>query len=299
MSLQVGTGKAGEANSLLEALARGREDRQFFSQTFLNRTLHDGQVDYVENANATINLLATANRYGKTTVLLNVHAHANIYKTGGEPRYLDAVTGAIDQEGWVRLKYHTIHTAGDFETTTLVWDDAHKALVECPKFRAMVKDAPRSKPPHITFIHGSRWKFRTLGHNASGIDGNSFYVISIDEAGWIDELESMMGNVIRVRVADVRGVIHLVGTFKPGVSKDFYKFAVRAAAYTGIGITLDHRAGDEQIEVADAASLDASIQRYLREFFRAHPDKLNQDVQENLRKIGITDDELVGAISGG
>ena len=82
--LEVGTGKAAEANSLLEALGRGREDRQYFSRTFLNRTLHDSQLQYVENAQATVNCLATSNRWGKTTVLLNVHAHACIYKSGGE-----------------------------------------------------------------------------------------------------------------------------------------------------------------------------------------------------------------------
>ena len=295
MSLQVGTGKAGEANGLLEALARGREDRQFFSQTFLNRTLHDSQLKYVENAEATVNCLFTSNRWGKTTVLLNVHAHANIYKSGGEPKFLND-GGSVDQERWLRLKYDTIHTAGDFETTTLVWDDAHKAIVESAKFRAMVKDAPRSKPPHITFIHGARWKFRTLGHNASGIDGNSFYVISIDEAGWIEDLETMMGNVIRVRVADVRGVIHLVGTAKPGISKDFYKFAVRAAAYCGEGITLDHRTGDETVDVADAASLDTSIRKYLRDYFRGR--EVTPDVAENLAKIGVTEDELVEAVGG-
>ena len=293
MSLQVSTGKAAESNSLLEALARGREDRQFFSQVFLNRTLHDGQLAYVDNADATVNCLATANRYGKTTVLLNVHAHACIYKTGGEPKYLHE-SGAIDQQKWLRLKYHTIHTAGDFETAMLVWDDFLKAYGESSKLAALVKDAPRSKPPHVTFVHGSRWKFRTLGHNASGIDGNSFYVISIDEAGWIDDLETMMSNVIRVRVADVRGVIHLVGTFKPGISKDFYKFCVRAAAHTGVGITLDHRTGDDSVDVRDASSLDASIQKYLREYFSGK--KINEDMLDSLRKIGVSKDELVDAI---
>lgn len=294
MSLQVGTGKAAEANSLLEALGRGREDRQFFSRTFLNRTLHDSQLEYVENAQATVNCLATSNRWGKTTVLLNVHAHACIYKSGGEPKYLQ-LNGAIDQDAWLKLKYNTIHTAGDFETSMLVWDDTHKALAESPKFAAMVKDAPRSMPPHLTFVHGAKWKFRTLGHNASGIDGNSFYVVSIDEAGWIEGLETMMSNVIRVRVADVRGVIHLVGTFKPGISKDFYKFCVRAAAHTGVGITLDHRTGDDTVEVADAASLDSSIRKYLREFFAGQD--VTEDVADNLARIGVTRDELMEVVA--
>lgn len=293
MSLQVGTGKAGGVNSILEALQRGREDDQFFSRFFLNRSLHDGQLEYVQNANATVNCLATANRYGKTTVLSHIHAKACIYKTGGEPRY--APDGQIDQDLFLRLKYQTIHTADGWETAALVWEDAHKLMSESPNLRALVKDAPRSLPPHIEFVTGSRWKFRTLGHDASGIDGNSFYVISIDEAGWIEGLERMMSNVIRVRVADVRGVIHLVGTFKPGVSKDFYKYAVRASAYCGRGITFDHRTTEDGEEAVAVSHLDSAIRNYLLVHFRGR--EVSDDLASDLAKLGITRDELAEVVS--
>lgn len=250
-------------DDLLLALQRGREDHQFFSQVFLNRTLHDGQLEYVTNANATVNCLATANRYGKTTLLSHRHFHKNIYKTGGESRYIDE-SGVIDAAKYTRLRFNTVHTSALWETTALVWDEAHKLINENPRLAAFVKDAPRSKPPHIDFIHGARWKFRTLGHNAEGIDGNSFYLISIDEAGWIDNLEEMMANVLRVRVADVQGQVDIVGTFKPGVSKDFYKFCVRASAYTGIGLGFDHR--DTAAEETANETLDGSIRRYLGEY---------------------------------
>lgn len=277
MSLHVGTGKATEANQVLDALARGREDHQFFSRIFLNRTLHDGQLDYVTNAKATVNVLATANRYGKTTLLSHRHFHSGIYKIGGEPRYIDA-TGALDVDKFSRLRYNSVHTAGGWETAALVWDEAHKIMGESKRLDAFIKDKPRSKPPHIEFIHGARWKFRTLGHNAEGVDGNSFYLISIDEAGWIENLEEMMQNVLRVRVADVQGMIDIVGTFKPGVSKDFYKFAVRASAYTGKGLGFDHR--DTSEDETEAQSLDSSIRRYLRDF-------------------GIDLDEFAEALAGG
>lgn len=263
MSLHVGTGKATEAQRVLEALARGRHDHQFFSRTFLNRTLHDGQLEYVENANATVNCLATANRYGKTTLLSHRHFHSCVYKVGGERRYLDDA-GVMDAGAFARLRYNTIHTAALWETAALVWDEAHKIINESRRLDAFIKERPKSKPPHIEFIHGARWKFRTLGHNAEGIDGNSFYLISIDEAGWIEALEEMMQNVLRVRVADVQGMIDIVGTFKPGVSKDFYKFCVRASAYTGRGLGFDHR--DDAADEQTSAGLDASIRRYLREY---------------------------------
>lgn len=290
MSLQVGTGRAGQVNELLEAIARGRDDHQFFSRAFLGRTLHDGQLEWVESADATVNVLATANRYGKTTVCSHRHYHKGIYKIGGEPRYM-LPDGTIDQPAWLKLKYHTIHTADLWETAALVWDDARKLSNENPLLSAFISGMPATKPPHISGVNGWVWKFRTLGDDASGIDGNSFYHISLDEAGWVRYLEEKMQNVVRVRVADVRGTIDLVGTFKPGISRDFYKAAVRASAHTGRGIAFDHRADEEDADIE--GTLDQSIRKYLREFFGGQD--LDAELLENLKKIGVTADELSDA----
>ena len=205
MSLEVGTGKAGESNELLTAFQRGRYDYQFFAETFLGETLHDGQLKWITEAQATVNVLASSNRYGKTFLIPCGHFHANIYKTGAESRYMKD-DGTVDIEKYLKLKYHTIHTADGWETAALVWEEAQKLYKSRPALAAFVPQggAPRSLPPHFDFINGARWKFRTLGHDASGIDGDSFYLISIDEAGWVANLEEKMRNVIRVRVADVR-----------------------------------------------------------------------------------------------
>ena len=300
MSLGANTGRATQSSNLLEALARGREDHQFFSHHFLRRELHEGQLEYVTHANATINLLATANRWGKTTALSHVHTHGCIYKTGGEPRYLDP-SGLLDYEKFARLKYHTIHCADDLETTLLVWDEENKIIGESPNLQAFIKEAPRSKPPHIDFITGSRWKFRTLGHDASGIDGNSFYKVSIDEAGWVDKLQEKLDNVVRVRTADVRGEIHLVGTMKPGISRDFYKLCVRAGAKTGRGITFDHRAGDEDVEDGHDNDLDGAIREYLTEWVGVQVEtgrEMDDELWGYLAMLGIDRSEFADAIGG-
>lgn len=301
MSLHVMTNKAGEADNLLAALERGRYDHQFFSAFFLNRKLHDGQLEYAENANATINCLPTSNRWGKTTLLSHRHTHKHVYKLGGEPFYMGP-DYVIDPEKFMRLRYHTIHTAEGWDTTALVWDEMHKILGESPRLSALVSDAPRSLPPKIVFAFGSVWKFKTLGHDASGIDGNSFYHISIDEAGWIDGLEVMMNNVIRVRVADVNGTIDLVGTMKPGISRDFYKYSVRSSSYCGRGVTFAHDTGAESEENGGNMRLDASIRKYLREFYRREAvrgNTLSDELRENLAALGITPDELADALKGG
>lgn len=271
-------------DSFLDALVRGREDHEFFGHAFLGRTPHGGQLDFIQNAVATNNILPTSNRWGKTTVIPHIHFHSCIYKVGGEDRYFNA-DGSINQRKFDGLRYHTIHTAGDWETASLVWDEAHKLIKESVNLKAFITDAPRSLPPHISFYNGARWKFRTLGHDARGIDGNSFYIITVDEAGWIEDLEPMLANVIRVRVADVRGRIYLVGTMKPGVSKDFFKESVRAANRTHVDAVIDHRS-DINSEVGEVGDLDPAIRRLCYEA-GVTPEELDAALAEAREAAGV------------
>lgn len=263
MSLEVGTGKAQEVESLLDAFARGRRDPSYFCHFFMGRKLHDGQAEYMVNAEAKINALACANRYGKTTLLCGRHFHRGVYKVGAEWRYMNP-DGTLDMAVFEQLKYETVHTAGEWEQASPVWDDATQLIESGQKIAALIGSHPKSLPPYIKGINGWKWMFRTLGHNASNIDGKSIYLLSIDEAGWIDNLDQMMRNVLRVRTADVRGVIDIVGTFKPGISRDFYKICVRASAATGRAIGFAH-ASDEEGQ-GQQQTLDSAIAKYLREF---------------------------------
>lgn len=247
----------------MDAFARGRADQSWFWHYFLLRCPHPGQARFIEGAQATINALACSNRYGKTTLLAGVHYHANIFKTGGERAFLTPDGDFLIDE-YLKLRYTTVHAAGEMEQTKEVLLDAWKLKNESPRLDAFIEATPKSMPYEIRFRNGSRWLLRTLGDNASGVDGKSFYVLSIDEAGWISDLQEMMDNVLTIRVADVRGRIIIVGTFKPGMSKDFFKICVKAAAATGVAIGFDHRALSEGDELQDD-SIDSSIWKYAKE----------------------------------
>lgn len=238
---------------LAEAMQRGREDVGFFSHYFCRRELHAGQVKFARNANASINVLPTSNRWGKTSLLAIRHLHSCFYKLGAEERYVDPVHGAVDLEKYLRTRYYTVHTAGLWETAKLVWEDALKILKESERLQPFVTDTPRTLPPSIKFTNGSVWLFRTLGDNGENVDGHSFYLVSIDEAGWITNLETIINNVIRVRVADVQGRIDLVGTMKIGLSRDFYRYANRGSVATGVKIAFDHRDGRDYLKEFDLA----------------------------------------------
>jgi hypothetical protein len=256
-------GRVAKSDKLLDNLARGRDDPQFFCRLFLGRTLHDSQMEFFVGSEAKLNCLATANRWGKTTLLSALHFHAGIYKTGAEWRYFDAAMN-FDLDVFTKLKYELVHTAGEWEQASFVWEDALQLIAQNENLAPFVMAMPRSKPPHIKFIGGAKWMFRTLGVNASNIDGKSIYLLTIDEAGWVVDLDTMMRNVLRVRTADVYGRIVIVGTFKPGISRDFYKSCVRASAYTGRAISFDHQEGDE--DPNEAHTLDSSIETYLKQY---------------------------------
>jgi hypothetical protein len=263
-------------DQLLEAIQRGRHDYEFFGSYFLGRTPHPGQIEWHQNANATFNVLPTSNRWGKTTAITDRHFHHQMYKVGAEWRYLDE-HGRVDSEAFMKCRYRTVHTADLWDTASLVWEDALRIMRESKTLETFVKDSPMSKPPHIDFIWGGRWKFRTLGNDASGIDGDSYYLITVDEGGWISDLLEKINNVLRVRVADVRGKIDVAGTMKPGISRDFFMLGVRASAATGYDSVLSYR-GEEDEKLVHGG-LDRTIQRYLRD-------------------LGISEQEFAEAIAG-
>ena len=138
-----------------------------------------------------MNVLATASRYSKSASIFIRHFHCNFYKLGAEPRYTTPTTG----DGRREVDGATLRTIHRLVSGTLAASygtTLSSASVIAPRLRAFIKDTPRTLPPNIKFQNGSKWKFRTLGDNGEGIDGNSFYLISIDEAGWIRNLRRIM-----------------------------------------------------------------------------------------------------------
>jgi hypothetical protein len=247
------------------AVARGRHDVEFFAHHFCDLNLHEGQLEYLTNAQATYNLVLTGNRWGKTTAVGVKHLHCQFYKLGAEPRYMDA-DGQIDPRKFRRVRYLTCHTAGLYETAEMVWNEVEQ-LVKNNEHLApwLVTPLPRSKPHEIRFIHNGRWYFRTLGDDGEGIDGKSFYLITIDEAGWEAKIEQIINNVARMRVADVRGMVDCLGTAKPGTSQGFFNLAVQAQAYLGDERQLDHSGSSKPRSDGARPIVDPVILEYGRQ----------------------------------
>ena len=219
-----------------QAIVRGREDPEFWMYFFLGERLHEGQLEWLQNAEAQVNVGCTANRWGKSTVQVMRHFHRCFYKLGGEHWYVK--DGELDLKAYRDLRYETLHTAQGWDTAEIVWREAFK-YTDKPNLMPFISKKPKSIPPYIEFTNGAVWRFRTMGPDGQGIDGKSYYLVTIDEAGWVANLDAIVNNVARVRTADVQGCVDLMGTFKPGVSRAFYGFAKKAGAYTGSNLEFD------------------------------------------------------------
>jgi hypothetical protein len=281
-----------------QAIERGRDDVEFFAYHFCDLRLHSGQVEWLTSANATINLLLTGNRYGKTVSIGVRHLHCQFYKLGAEPRYMNP-DGTADRKRFVRERYMTVHTAGLYETAEMVWNELDSLVKNNENLRPWLETPlPRSKPHEVRFLHNGRWYFRTLGDNGEGIDGKSFYLITIDEAGWEQKIESIIDNVARMRVADVRGMIDCVGTAKPGLSQGFFNLAIKAQAYLGDDRQLDHsgvskRAADGSRPLVDPAVVEYGkragydIERMMVDYLARMAEQRDLDQEQHAAALAV------------
>ena len=246
----------------VEAIMRGRGDVEFFARHYMGMQLHGGQLEWLHEAQARINLLLTGNRWGKTTTMMVAHTHAQFYKLGAEPRYVDA-DGTVDVSRMARERYYTVHSAGLYDTAKEVWREFASLVKASPDLAVWLETPlPRSEPHEVNWMHGGRWLFRTLGDNGEGIDGRSFYLVTIDEAGYEKNIQEIIDNVARMRCADVRGRIHAVGTAKPGLSQGFFSLALQAQASLGDRRELDYRSESKPLPVGTRLLVPRELQRY-------------------------------------
>lgn len=178
-------------------------DPVLFCNTFLPKKPHPGQVQWLRNSVQNINTLVPGNRWGKSTIIAEKHIWKCVFKVGVK---------AKTRAEWKAAEYETISIAMSADQAAIVFKEAKKLLKDSP-LRVLVK-AMRSTPfPHIIFANGSVMHCRSAHDDGKYIDGHAYRYLSIDEAGWISMLKSLMTNVIVMRLAG-GGEIDLIGTPK-------------------------------------------------------------------------------------
>lgn len=202
-----------------ELWRRCATDPNLFVQAFLPKKPHPGQAVWLTNSVQNINTLVPGNRWGKSVIIAEKHIWKCIFKVG-----LKCKT----REEWKKAEYETISVAMSADQAAIVFKEAKKLLKDSP-LRVLVK-AMRSTPfPHIVFANGSIMHCRSAHDDGKYIDGHAYRYLSIDEAGWIPNLKSLMTNVIVMRLAG-GGEIDLIGT--PKGFNDLYFYYERGQRHT-------------------------------------------------------------------
>lgn len=189
-----------EAKALWLACSK---DPVLFANTFLPKKPHPGQTTWLRNSTAPINTLVPGNRWGKSTIIAIKHIWHAVFKVG-------ITTKSVAE--WQAAEYQTISVAMSADQAAIVFKEIKKLLKDSP-LSILVK-AIRSTPfPAIHFANGAIINCRSAHDDGKYIDGHAYRYLSIDEAGWIVNLKSLMTNVIVMRLAG-GGSIDLIGTPK-------------------------------------------------------------------------------------
>jgi hypothetical protein len=236
------------------------KDPNLFARTFLPKKPHKGQALWLTMSVQPINTLVPGNRWGKSTIIAEKHIWSCIFKVGIKVK---------TRAEWKAAEYETISVAMSADQAAIVFKEAKKLLKDSP-LKVLVKSMRSTPFPHIIFANGAIFHCRSAHDDGKYIDGHAYRYLSIDEAGWIPNLKSLMTNVIVMRLAG-GGVIDLIGT--PKGYNDLYFYYERGQRgtpgyYSQRGSIYDNPyLPREDIEMRDRllASADPKIRRQVLE----------------------------------
>lgn len=181
---------------------------------------HEGQREWLRNAFAPINVLVPGNRFGKSTV--TAMRHLWFAATKFIPRGRVLIETA-------EKRYQTISLAYSSEQARIVFEMI-RSLAMSETFSPLVADIKESPYPKIELFNGSIVNVRSAHDGGKYVDGFEYRYISLDEAGYIDELKSLINGVLLMRLAG-GGILDLLGTPKGITQQGLYWYATRALSH--------------------------------------------------------------------
>jgi hypothetical protein len=224
--------------ALAQFLTQCRDDPVFFAKHMLGLDLHPGQQQWLRHATTgtyQVRCLVPGNRWGKSTVVAVGHLWRAFTKRNWIPDRKD--------QTWGTAPYRTISVSHSADQAEIVFGMA-KQMAESPAIKPFIKRVYATPFPTIVFTNGATITCRSAHDGGKYIDGHAFRYVSIDEAGWIDELKNLINNVILMRMAG-GGELELLGTPKGISEQGLYWYAMRGLRgvegfYTQRGSTFDN-----------------------------------------------------------
>lgn len=185
-------------------LSSYRDDPVGFCEEVLGFSPHEGQREWLLNANATENALTTGNRWGKSWIAGANLIYRSAYKKGWTRETADRMR---DTHG----AYHTINVSITADQARLVWDKAD-AMLRGPKASWLVAKQVTSPFPRITLINGAIIEARSTDNDGRRLLGNSYDFVNWDEAAYETKFIHVRDNVLRMRLADRAGRLDYTST---------------------------------------------------------------------------------------
>jgi hypothetical protein len=229
------------ANSILDALAKGRWDQRSFARDVLGVDAHEGQQalfdlviarepDGYSPAHLTI-ACSAGNRAGKTLGLAIVVAHQTLYKMGLPPaRYADEDTA----RAWTLAPYDWYHFGLSQEVSELLHQELVRILTGvheaqkrrgCPLTEALGEDVAewdrKERGEWAWFkwsplLGGGEVHFRTTGERALSTLGRDMNGWSWDEPAFDANLMFIFDEVLNLRRMSTGGQAILIATSTEG-----------------------------------------------------------------------------------
>ena len=171
------------------------------------RSLHDGQLDFITNATAQVNLLSPGNAWGKTEYIARESVRRCWRKTG---------LSFHNAQDWIYADYRGLIASFEYG----IAGESFQRLIQLYKaggnFSRLVANVWAAEGSQkILFKNGSILDFGSLKDNGKHVEATRRNFIFVDEVGQIPDFETCYNDVLYARTMAVGGVIFLIGTPKP------------------------------------------------------------------------------------
>jgi len=230
--------------SILDDLARGRYDIEFFALRFLGVQLHPDQLRFSNAviargangwrpANLTI-CCSSGNRAGKTLIMAIVIFHSCVYKTNMRPPDFNDENSV---RAWMRAPYDWFHFGIQQEVAELVYQElvrlfesrheAQKGTL-CPLVEELGEDVVKwdgkERGEYVwirlsEILGGAQIHFRSTTERALGQLGKAMHGISMDECGFERSLPFLINEVFHMRRLSTGGQLFLISTPSEGFNE--------------------------------------------------------------------------------
>lgn len=212
--------------------------------------MHKGQIRYLHNSidrHKKVNVLTSANRWGKTVTIACKQLWKLFYKIG---------LPEDDGDGsWERTGYMTANIAPHSALTEPVFKTIHQIMtssfmIRNPATGRMTtnrcliewfyyKDKTINTPPYKQYFEGNALiEHRSLGADqGDSLQGKPYGYISYDEGGRSDHLETEIKDAILPRLFDLGGELDILSTPSITSKSSLYYYKLYQEGLAGVGNT--------------------------------------------------------------